>query len=44
MSGYDAGFLGIGVPDSSNYTLMLWASGIVCLLGALVVLPIKRVR
>ena len=37
-------FLGIGVPDSSNYTLMLWASGIVCVLGALVVLPIKRVR
>jgi len=37
-------FLSVGVSDGTNYTLMLWASGIVCLLGALVVLPIKRVR
>ncbi|MDR6867573.1 MFS family permease [Microbacterium resistens] len=37
-------FLGIGVEGSSNYTAMLWAAGGVCLLGALAVLPIKRVR
>lgn len=31
-----------GSPD--NYELMCWAAGIVAIIGALVVIPIKRVR
>lgn len=37
-------FLGVGSAGNTNYTAMLWAAGVVCLLGALVILPIKRVR
>jgi MFS family permease len=40
-------FLSMGVAgagDSYNYTAMLWAAGVVGVLGALVILPIKRVR
>ncbi len=37
-------FLKIGSSHPDNYELMCWAAGIVALLGALVVIPIKRVR
>lgn len=37
-------FLGIGNTGSGNYTLMLWAAGVAAILGALAVIPIKRVR
>ncbi|OII26242.1 MFS transporter [Frigoribacterium sp. MCBA15_019] len=37
-------FLGIGNAGSDNYTVMLWAAGAVAILGALAVIPIKRVR
>jgi MFS family permease len=37
-------FLKFGSPGAQNYTLMLWAAGVICVVGALVVLPIKRVR
>ncbi|WP_029151280.1 MFS transporter [Microbacterium indicum] len=37
-------FLGIGVSDNSNYTALLWAAGVVCVLGALAVIPIKKVK
>lgn len=36
--------LGIGSTANDNYTLMLWGAGIVALIGALVIVPIKRVR
>jgi MFS family permease len=38
--------LGIGAATTSapNYTLMLWAAAIAALVGALVVLPIKKVK
>jgi len=36
--------LGIGSAANDNYTLMLWGAGIVTLIGALVIIPIKRVR
>jgi MFS family permease len=37
-------FLKIGSDHAQNYTAMLWAAGIICVIGAIVVLPIKRVR
>lgn len=38
-------FLKIGSDGAPvNYTLMCWAAGIVAIIGALVVIPIKRVR
>jgi MFS family permease len=37
-------FLSIGSSHADNYVLMCWAAGVVALLGALVVIPIKRVR
>lgn len=33
-----------GSPGAQNYTLMLWVAAIVAVIGALVVLPIRRVR
>ncbi|MFC7529168.1 MFS transporter [Actinoplanes sp. GCM10030250] len=36
--------LAVSSADNQNYTLLLYAAGIVALLGALVVLPIKKVR
>lgn len=40
-----AGFLlGIGGVGSGNYVLMLWGAGIIGILGALAIIPIKRVR
>ena len=40
--------LGVGASASGtsapNYTLMLWAAAIAALVGALVVLPIKKVK
>jgi len=37
-------FLGIGASDNSNYLAMLLAAGAVTLVGALAIIPIKRVR
>jgi MFS family permease len=38
-------FLKIGSGDAAdNYTLMCWAAGAIAIIGALVVIPIKRVR
>jgi MFS family permease len=36
--------LGIGSAHAQNYTAMLWGAGIIAVLGALAVIPIKRVR
>ncbi|MBA8813950.1 MFS transporter [Frigoribacterium faeni] len=36
--------LGVNSVDNDNYVLMLWGAGIVTLIGALVIIPIKRVR
>ncbi|WIB77595.1 MFS transporter [Curtobacterium sp. MCPF17_002] len=36
--------LQVGSPDAQNYTLMLWGAGAAAVLGALAVIPIKRVR
>lgn len=37
--------LGIGgAAGNPSYSLLLWAAGLVCLAGALVILPIKKVR
>ncbi|MFK0280882.1 MFS transporter [Streptomyces sp. NPDC090499] len=36
--------LKVGSPDAHNYPLMLWGAALSCLVGALLVLPIKRVR
>ncbi len=38
-------FLRVGTGDAAdNYELMCWAAGVIALIGALVVIPIKRVR
>ncbi|PZF58190.1 MFS transporter [Curtobacterium sp. MCSS17_008] len=34
----------LGLGGGQNYTLMLWGAGVAVLLGALVILPIKKVR
>jgi MFS family permease len=34
----------IGLAGGDNYTALLWGAGIIALIGAVVVLPIKRVR
>ncbi|KQR66681.1 MFS transporter [Frigoribacterium sp. Leaf172] len=36
--------LGVGSADNQNYMLMLWGAGIVTLIGAVAIIPIKRVR
>jgi MFS family permease len=36
--------LAIGSATNKNYDLLLWVAGIACIIGALVVLPIKKVR
>jgi len=36
--------LQVGSPDAQNYSLMLWGAGAAAVLGALAVIPIKRVR
>lgn len=36
--------LGVGVAGTTNYTVLLWGAGAVCVLGALVVAPIRAVR
>jgi hypothetical protein len=36
--------LAIGSATHKNYDLLLWVAGIACIVGALVVLPIKSVR
>lgn len=38
------GALLLGVGGGGNYSLMLWVSGIIALIGAVIVLPIKSVR
>ena len=38
------GLLGIGVSGTTNYTVMLCGAGVVCALGALAILPIRKVR
>ncbi len=39
-----AGLFLLGIGGGQNYTLMLWGAGVAVLLGALVILPIKKVR
>jgi MFS family permease len=39
-----AALLGIGSADNQNYTALLYTAGVAALVGALVVLPIKKVR
>jgi MFS family permease len=39
-----AALLAVSSPDNQNYTLLLYAAGVASLIGALVVLPIKKVR
>jgi MFS family permease len=36
--------LSVGSENAQNYSLMLWGAGLVALVGALVVIPIRRVR
>jgi MFS family permease len=36
--------LNLGGSHADNYTAMLWAAGIICVLGAIAIMPIKRVR
>jgi len=36
--------LGIGSSTNDNYVVMLWGAGIVTVIGALVIIPIRRVR
>ncbi len=36
--------MGVSAGAEYNYTAMLWAAGVVTLVGALVIIPIKRVR
>jgi MFS family permease len=39
-----AALLGIGSADNTNYSALLYSAGVAALVGALVVLPIKKVR
>jgi predicted MFS family arabinose efflux permease len=36
--------LAVGSADNQNYDLLLYSAGVAALIGALVVLPIKKVR
>ena len=36
--------LGIGSASGQNYSLMLWTAGILALIGAVVVIPIKGAK
>ncbi|WP_324014338.1 MFS transporter [Microbacterium sp. JZ37] len=36
--------VGIGAAETPNYPLLLWSAGILALVGALVIIPIKKVR
>lgn len=36
--------LGVGGATNDNYVVMLWGAGLVTVIGALVIIPIKRVR
>lgn len=36
--------LGVGSAHQQNYTLMLWGAGIAAVLGALAIIPVKKVR
>lgn len=36
--------VGIGAAETPNYPLLLWTAGILALIGALVIIPIKKVR
>jgi MFS family permease len=36
--------LGVGSATHQNYTLMLWGAGIAAVLGALAIIPVKKVR
>jgi MFS family permease len=39
-----AGLLLLGIGGGDNYPAMLWGAGIIALLGALVIIPIRKVR
>jgi MFS family permease len=41
---FGAALLAVSSPDNQNYTLLLYTAGVAALIGALVVLPIKKVR
>ncbi|GAA4181459.1 MFS transporter [Gryllotalpicola koreensis] len=36
--------LGVGSATQQNYTLMLWGAGVAAILGALAIIPVKKVR
>jgi len=39
-----AGLILLGVGDGQNYTAMLWGAGLIALIGAIVIIPIRKVR
>jgi len=41
---FGAALLAVSSVDNQNYTLLLYTAGVAALLGALIVLPIKKVR
>jgi hypothetical protein len=41
---FGAALLSISSADNQNYTLLLYTAGVAALIGALVVLPIKKVK
>ena len=41
---FGAALLAVASADNQNYTLLLYTAGVASLLGALIVLPIKKVR
>lgn len=41
---FGAALLAVSSADNQNYNLLLYTAGVAALVGALVVLPIKKVR
>lgn len=41
---FGAVLVGVGSANSTNYSLLAYAAGIACILGAILVIPIKKVR
>ena len=39
-----AGLILLGIGGGQNYTAMLWGAGVIALIGALVIIPIRKVR
>jgi predicted MFS family arabinose efflux permease len=41
---FGAALLAVGTANNDNYTLLLYTAGVAALIGAVVVLPIKKVK